>query len=70
MKVEDLEMDFSFIDKIKVVTNCCPNPKKRRFLKKGAALLEKEFDLMDLIMEHRHNHHYVSGLGNCPDLFQ
>ena len=30
-------------------------------------LLEKEFDLLDLILEHRHNHHYVSGLGHELD---
>jgi hypothetical protein len=60
-------MDFSFIDKVQVVTGCCPNPFKRRFIKKGAPLLEKEFDLLDLILEHRLSHHYVSGLGHELD---
>ena len=29
--------------------------------------MEKEFDLLDLIMEHRLSHHYVSGLGHELD---
>ena len=46
------------MDKMRLITNCCPEAKKRRFMAKGAKKLEKEFDLMDLIMEHRHLHHY------------
>ena len=60
-------MEFSFCDKVQVVTGCCPSPFKRRFIKKGVPLLEKEFDLLELIMEHRLSHHYVSGLGHELD---
>tara|TARA_B110000285_G_C15087200_1_gene596896 strand:- start:592 stop:804 length:213 start_codon:yes stop_codon:yes gene_type:complete len=52
------KLDFSFMDKMRLITNCCPEAKKRRFMEKGAKKLEKEFDLMDLIMEHRHLHHH------------
>jgi hypothetical protein len=52
------KLEFSFMDKMRVITNCCPEAKRRRFMAKGAKKLVKEFDLMELIMEHRHLHHY------------
>ena len=30
-------------------------------------MLEKEFDLLDLILEHRYTHHHVSSLGHEAD---
>jgi hypothetical protein len=45
------------------VTGCCPENQKRRFIKKGVPLLDKEFDFLDLILDIRMSHKYVSELG-------
>ena len=42
-------MKVTTLDKLKLVTNCCANKRKKRFYDKGDRKLDKELDLVHII---------------------
>jgi len=47
--LEDNELKVTLCDKIKIVTNCCANKKKKRFFEEGDTKLDTELDLVHII---------------------
>ena len=55
LNCREKKLEINSFDKVRLMTNCCPNKKMKRFIKKGQKLLEKDLDLMEIIKEHKHN---------------
>jgi hypothetical protein len=49
-------LQICFLDKVKLITNCCPNAKMKRMVQKGSKKLSSELDLMDMINLHKKHH--------------
>ena len=50
---------INFCDKVKLLTYTCPNPKIRRFIKKGIKRLDEDLDIMDIIKQHKYHHEHL-----------
>ena len=48
-------MSFTFCDIIRILTNCFPNKKLKRFIKKGQIKINKELDYMKVIKHVKEN---------------
>ena len=64
---QDSTMKVSFCNKLKLITNLCPNKKMKKFIQKGNKQLEKDFDLMEIIKQHKlHQKHLKDQVEDIP----
>ena len=56
---KDNKLEISSIDKVRLMTNFCPNEKMKRFIKKGIKRFQKDLDMMVIFKQHKHHHKYL-----------
>ena len=49
------------LDKVRLMTNICPNKIMKRFIKKGIKRFERDLDMMDIFKQHKHHHKHLIG---------
>jgi hypothetical protein len=42
-------LKITLFDKLRIITNCCPNHKKKKFFEKGDEKLDEELDLVHIL---------------------
>ena len=57
---QDNNLQVSPFNKLRLITNMCPNLTIKRFIDKGTKRLNQDLDMMGLIKQHKHHHGYFN----------